>query len=108
MADSPSHRMRLSLLVTAHLPTPVCHLRLPPPHRRRTVPATGVDDIPAANAAHSPPASVFPEHVEAIPMQQHSEKSRSVWMDTAPQAAPQGLTQDTRADVCVVGAGIAG
>jgi glycine/D-amino acid oxidase-like deaminating enzyme/nitrite reductase/ring-hydroxylating ferredoxin subunit len=41
-------------------------------------------------------------------MQQFSEKSRSVWMNTAPQAAPAGLTQDTRADVCVVGAGIAG
>ncbi len=41
-------------------------------------------------------------------MRQVSEQSRSVWMDTAPQAAPPGLTDDARADVCVVGAGIAG
>src|SRR5436309_11746335 len=41
-------------------------------------------------------------------MKSASEQSTSVWMATASVPAQQGLTADARADVCVVGAGIAG
>ena len=35
-------------------------------------------------------------------------KSTSLWIDTTPRPATSALTRDTTADVCVVGAGIAG
>ena len=35
-------------------------------------------------------------------------KSTSLWLDTAHPARQPTLTQDTEADVCVIGAGIAG
>src|SRR5437762_1964841 len=41
-------------------------------------------------------------------IQQTAEQSTSLWMATVTLPARPGLTQDTRADVCVVGAGIAG
>ncbi len=41
-------------------------------------------------------------------MKTPSEQSTSVWMATASLPPQQPLTEDTRADVCVVGAGIAG
>ena len=41
-------------------------------------------------------------------MQQPAEQSTSLWMATAETPAEKRLTRDERADVCVVGAGIAG
>src|SRR3954452_21291714 len=41
-------------------------------------------------------------------MKTPSEQSTSVWMATASVPAQQPLARDVRADVCVVGAGIAG
>src|SRR5205823_4374066 len=41
-------------------------------------------------------------------MKPHAEQSTSVWMNTASLPTEQPLTRDERADVCVVGAGIAG
>ena len=41
-------------------------------------------------------------------MKTDSGQSVSVWMATAEQPVEPALTEDTRADVCIVGAGIAG
>lgn len=41
-------------------------------------------------------------------MRNHSAQSASVWMETAEVPAPAGLGENLEADVCVVGAGIAG
>ena len=41
-------------------------------------------------------------------MKHNVEQSVSLWMATAKASSPPALTSDTRADVCVVGAGIAG
>jgi glycine/D-amino acid oxidase-like deaminating enzyme/nitrite reductase/ring-hydroxylating ferredoxin subunit len=41
-------------------------------------------------------------------MKTSGDQSRSVWMDTSRLAPEKRLTEDTGADVCIVGAGIAG
>src|SRR5256884_2707088 len=41
-------------------------------------------------------------------MKKSFEQSRSVWMDTTEVALESALTERTSADVCIVGAGIAG
>src|SRR5206468_4882918 len=45
---------------------------------------------------------------EGASVKPHAEQSTSVWMATATVPQQQPLPADTRADVCVVGAGIAG
>ena len=41
-------------------------------------------------------------------MKKSFEQSRSVWMDTAEVPLESSLAERTNADVCIVGAGIAG
>ena len=41
-------------------------------------------------------------------MDDDTKQTVSVWMDTGPLLEESPLTKDTRADVCIVGAGIAG
>ena len=41
-------------------------------------------------------------------MNRNVERTRSVWMDTATSPSPPPLAGDTQADVCIIGAGIAG
>jgi len=41
-------------------------------------------------------------------MKKSNDQSTSIWMDTVPASPESSLTEDVNADVCVVGAGIAG
>jgi glycine/D-amino acid oxidase-like deaminating enzyme/nitrite reductase/ring-hydroxylating ferredoxin subunit len=41
-------------------------------------------------------------------MEDDTKQTVSVWMDTAPPLTESPLTEDARADVCIIGAGIAG
>jgi ribulose 1,5-bisphosphate synthetase/thiazole synthase len=41
-------------------------------------------------------------------MKDHPKQTVSVWMDSGPLVKESLLTKDARADVCIVGAGIAG
>ena len=41
-------------------------------------------------------------------MEEDSKQTVSVWMDSGPLLKESPLTEDARADVCIVGAGIAG
>ena len=41
-------------------------------------------------------------------MKSHREQTTSVWMATQPIPDQPALKQDTQADICIVGAGIAG
>src|SRR5438067_13878912 len=50
----------------------------------------------------------MPRGEEMTTMPQSAEQQTSLWMATATVPQQTGLTKDTHADVCVVGAGIAG
>src|SRR3954471_4000839 len=55
-----------------------------------------------------PPHHRSPRPPGTTDMKQNQGQSTSVWMATVPMPSPAPLGADTRADVCVVGAGIAG
>jgi len=50
----------------------------------------------------------MPREEELTTMPQSAEQQTSLWMATATVPQQTALTKDTQADVCVVGAGIAG